>query len=109
MLRLAKERNEISVVSDQIGSPTYSADLSKLICEIIITDKFGVYHASNEGFCSWYEFACDILNTANIKTKIISITTRDYPIKAMRPLNAKLSKDKLVEAGFSRLTDYSDG
>ncbi len=93
MLRLGKERAEITVVSDQIGSPTYTYDLAKLIVEMIQSDKYGLYHATNDGFCSWYEFACEIFKQAELDVKVIPIKTDDYPTKAQRPKNSRLSKD----------------
>ena len=97
MLRLGKERDEISVVADQIGSPTYTYDLAKLLIEIIRTDKFGVYHATNEGYCSWYEFACEIFKQAGVTVKVNPIKTEDYPTKARRPKNSRLYKSPLIE------------
>lgn len=92
MLRLGKERDEISVVADQVGSPTYTYDLSKLLVEMIETDKYGTYHATNEGYCSWYEFACEIFKQAGIDVKVNPIKTEDYPTRAKRPKNSRLSK-----------------
>jgi dTDP-4-dehydrorhamnose reductase len=97
MLRLGKERNEISVVSDQTGSPTYTYDLSKLIVKMIQTEKFGIYHATNEGFCSWYEFACEIFKQANMDVKVNPIETENYPTKAKRPRNSRLNKEGIEE------------
>lgn len=97
MLRLGKEKDEISVVADQIGSPTYTYDLAKLLIEIIRTDKFGVYHATNEGYCSWYEFACEIFKQAGVNVKVNPIKTEDYPTKARRPKNSRLYKSPLIE------------
>jgi len=92
MLRLGKERDEISVVADQVGSPTYTPDLSRLLVEMIKTDKYGVYHATNEGYCSWYEFACEIFKQAEMGVKVNPIKTEDYPTKAKRPKNSRLLK-----------------
>ena len=92
MLRIGKERNEISVVADQIGSPTYTYDLAELIVEMVKTDKYGVYHATNEGYCSWYEFACEIFKQAGIDVKVNPIKTEEYPTRAKRPKNSRLSK-----------------
>lgn len=97
MLRLGKERDEISVVADQIGSPTYTYDLAKLLIEVIRTDKFGVYHVTNEGYCSWYEFACEIFKQAGVTVKVNPIKTEDYPTKARRPKNSRLYKSPLIE------------
>lgn len=95
MLRLGKERAEISVVADQIGSPTYTFDLAKLVVEMIWTEKYGVYHSTNEGFCSWYEFACEIFKQAGVDVKVNAIRTEDYPTKAKRPKNSRLSNKEL--------------
>lgn len=108
MLNLAESRREISVVSDQIGSPTYTYDLAKLLLEMIQTDKYGNYHASNEGYTSWYEFACKIFQKAGIKTKVIPIMTEDYPTKAKRPKNSRLSKKQLDVQGFDKLPNWQD-
>jgi len=96
MLRLGKERDEISVVADQVGSPTYTYDLAGLLLEIIETDKFGIYHATNEGYCSWYEFACEIFKQAGIDVKVNPIKTEDYPTRAKRPKNSRLHKTNLT-------------
>lgn len=103
MLRLAEERDEISVVSDQIGSPTYTPDIAKLIVEMIRTDKYGIYHATNEGYCSWFEFAYEIFKQAGIDVKVNPIKTEDYPTKAKRPINSRLSKRSIDMAKFNRL------
>lgn len=108
MLRLGKERDEINVVSDQIGSPTYTADLARLLCDMVVTEKYGTYHATNEGICSWAEFAEEIFKTAGLKTKVNYITTDQYPAKAKRPFNSRMSKKKLDENGFERLPDWKD-
>ncbi|MGI6778245.1 MAG: dTDP-4-dehydrorhamnose reductase [Acetivibrionales bacterium] len=108
MLKLAQTRDEISVVNDQIGTPTYTADLAVLICEMIQTAKFGIYHGTNEGYCSWYEFALAIFEKAGINIKVKPILTSDYPAKARRPLNSRLSKDNLNINGFKRLPDWKD-
>ena len=103
MLRLGKEREELSVVCDQIGSPTYTADLAPLLCDMAATDKYGTYHATNEGVCSWAEFAAEIFTLAGIKTRVKPIATAEYPTKAKRPFNSRLSKKDLDEAGLARL------
>ncbi|MBQ8762846.1 MAG: dTDP-4-dehydrorhamnose reductase [Clostridia bacterium] len=108
MLRLSKEREEITVVNDQIGSPTYTKDLSKLICNMIVTDKYGVYHATNEGFCSWAEFAAKIMELSGAKTKIIPVTSSEYKSVAKRPANSRLSKVSLDNNGFERLPHWRD-
>ena len=108
MLRLAETRNELSVVADQIGSPTYTADLAPLLCDMIMTDKYGVYHATNEGFCSWAEFAEEIFRAAGKEVRVKHIATEEYPVKATRPLNSRMSKECLDEAGFVRLPEWQD-
>lgn len=108
MVRLAKERDEISVVADQIGSPTYTYDLAGLIVDMIQTDKFGIYHVTNEGFCSWYEFACEIFKQAGINVKVYPIDSEDYPTKAKRPKNSRLSKKSIDLSGFKRLSLYKE-
>ncbi|ACL22470.1 dTDP-4-dehydrorhamnose reductase [Desulfitobacterium hafniense DCB-2] len=108
MLRLAERQDEVSVVCDQFGSPTYTADLAPLLCDMIETSHFGTYHATNEGICSWAEFAAEIFKLAGRAVKVNEIMTCNYPTKAVRPLNSRLSKDKLVEAGFSRLPHWRE-
>lgn len=103
MLRLGKERNEIIVVADQVGSPTYTTDLAPLLCDMIKTEKFGTYHATNEGYCSWAEFAEEILRVAGYTTKVKHIATEEYPTKAVRPKNSRMSKNSLDENRFIRL------
>lgn len=106
MLRLGKERKEINVVSDQIGSPTYTKDLAKLLVNMIQTDKYGIYHATNEGECSWAEFAEEIFKVAGINAKVNYITTNEYPTKAKRPRNSKMSKYRLHCNGFQALDGW---
>lgn len=108
MLRLGKEREQLSVVSDQIGSPTYTFDLARLLVDMIRTDKYGIYHATNEGYCSWAEFAKEIMRLANLPCKIISISTEEYPTKAKRPLNSRMNKSSLDKNGFVRLPSWQD-
>ncbi len=108
MLRLANERDEISVVCDQIGSPTYTKDLAKLICDMIATDKYGVYHATNEGYCSWAEFAKATMEYSGKATKIIPIKSSEYRSVAVRPANSRLSKNSLDVNGFDRLPSWQD-
>ena len=92
MLRLGKEHKELNVVADQYGSPTYTFDLAPLLIEMIKTDKYGIYHATNEGVCSWADFAEEIFKLAGMNIKVNHITTDEYPTKAKRPLNSRLSK-----------------
>lgn len=108
MLRLSETKEELTVVCDQIGSPTYSYDLAKLLCDMIVTDKYGTYHATNEGLCSWAEFASEIMRQGKKSTKIIPIPTNQYPTRAVRPLNSRLSKDCLEQNGFLRLPHWKD-
>ena len=109
MLRLGQERGAVSVVNDQIGSPTYTYDLSKLLVAMIQTDKYGRYHATNEGLCSWYEFACEIFRQAGMdEVKVTPVESSAFPVKAKRPSNSRLNKDKLTENGFERLPAWQD-
>ena len=112
MLKLGESHKELSIVCDQIGSPTYTHDLAKLLCDMIETEKFGIYHATNEGVCSWAEFAQEIFKQANTDVKVNPITTEEYlknkPQQAKRPLNSRLSKKCLDDAGFIRLPIWQD-
>lgn len=108
MLRLSESRSELNVVGDQFGSPTYTFDLAKLLLDMIATDKYGIYHASNEGFTNWADFAQEIFKVAGKDVKVNSILTEEYPTKAVRPKNSKMSKDKLGVKGFNRLPEWQD-
>jgi dTDP-4-dehydrorhamnose reductase len=108
MLRIGKEQEEVNVVCDQIGSPTYTADLAPLLCDMVVTEKYGTYHATNEGFCSWAEFAQEIFGQAGYSTKVNGIPTSAYPAKAVRPSNSRMSKASLDAAGFARLPGWQD-
>lgn len=108
MLRLAETRKELNVVGDQYGSPTYTFDLAKLLLDMAETEKYGVYHASNEGFTTWADFAKEIFQVAGKVVKVNSITTEEYPTKAVRPKNSRMSKDKLEKNGFTRLPAWQD-
>ncbi len=108
MLRLSETRDELNVVNDQIGSPTYSYDLARLLCDMIVTEKYGTYHATNEGICSWAELASQTMLLSGNAMRINPIPSSEYPTKAKRPLNSRLSKEKLTEAGFFRLPDWKD-
>lgn len=108
MLRLGKERGAVGVVSDQIGSPTYTYDLARLVIDMIQTDKYGAYHVTNDGLCSWYEFACEIFRQAGLDVKVTPLTTAEYPAKAARPFNSRMSKEKLINAGFKMLPEWQD-
>ena len=108
MLKLGFEQDTLNVVNDQIGSPTYTADLAELIVKMIRTEKYGTYHATNEGYCSWAEFASEIMQQAKLKAKIIPIFSEQYPTKAVRPKNSRLSKKSLDQGGFERLPKWQD-
>lgn len=108
MLRLAETRDELNVVCDQVGSPTYTADLAPLLCDMIVTEKYGTYHATNEGICSWADFAEEIFRLAGKQVKVHHIPTSEYTTRALRPLNSRMSKDKLEQAGFARLPQWKD-
>lgn len=112
MLKLGKTHDKLNVVCDQIGSPTYTYDLSKLMCDMIETDKYGVYHATNEGVCSWADFAKYIFKVAGLNVKVNPVTTAEYkklvPAQADRPLNSRMSKKSLTENGFNKLPTWQD-
>ena len=108
MLRLAETRAELSVVCDQIGSPTYTADLAPLLCDMVQTERYGVYHATNEGTCAWSEFAEAIFALAGRQVAVHPIPTSAYPTKAVRPLNSRLSKECLHSKGFQALPEWKD-
>ena len=108
MLRLGKERNELNVVADQIGSPTYTADLAQLLVDMVQTEKYGIYHATNEGECSWAEFAEEIFKVAGMDVKVNHIKTLEYPTKAKRPFNSRMSKEKLFLYDFYKLAVWKD-
>ncbi len=108
MLKLSETHDRITVVDDQFGSPTYTYDLAVLLADMVQTEKYGVYHATNEGFCSWYDFACAIFKEAGAKVDVVPVTSAEYGAKANRPMNSRLSKDKLTENGFHRLPPWED-
>lgn len=117
MLNLGKNHDKLTVVCDQIGSPTYTYDLARLLVDMIETDKYGRYHATNEGICSWYEFACEIFRQAaamghseydSEHLTVEPVTADHYPSKAKRPFNSRMNKDKLTEQGFERLPAWQD-
>ena len=109
MLRLGEERGAVTVVDDQIGSPTYTYDLARLLVDMIVTDKYGRYHATNEGLCSWYEFAVEIFKQAGMdNVKVTPTDSASYAAKARRPMNSRISKEKLTEMGFERLPQWQD-
>jgi len=106
MLRLSGTKERLSVVNDQIGSPTFTEDLAVLLVDMIQTEKYGIYHATNEGDCSWYEFACEIFRMAGKTITVTPVTAAEYGAKAPRPQNSRLSKDKLTENEFKRLPHW---
>lgn len=109
MLRLGSQNGAVKVVNDQIGSPTYTEDLAVLLCDMIETDKYGCYHATNEGFCSWYDFACEIFKAAGMDNVTVTpVSSEEFPVKAKRPHNSRMSKDKLDANGFRRLPAWQD-
>lgn len=109
MLRIGKENGAVKVVDDQIGSPTYTRDMAVLLADMVQTEKYGVYHASNEGFCSWYEFAKEIFRLAGMdEVSVTPITSDQFPAKAKRPFNSRMSKEKLIKEGFNKLPSWQD-
>ncbi len=108
MLRLGEEKGAVSVVDDQIGSPTYTYDLARLLVDMVQTEKYGRYHATNEGLCSWYEFAQEIFRQAGMDVKVTPVSSSEFQAKAKRPQNSRMSKDKLEENGFERLPSWQD-
>ena len=110
MLNVGQKYDTVKVVSDQIGTPTYTLDLSRLLVDMIETDKYGYYHATNEGgYISWYDFTCEIFKQAGLSTKVLPVTTEEYGLsKAARPFNSRLDKSKLVEMGFKPLPTWQD-
>jgi dTDP-4-dehydrorhamnose reductase len=108
MLKLAEKNETLNVVSDQYGSPTYTFDLAHLLIEMIQTEKYGIYHASNEGFCSWADFAKEIFKQAEKSVIVKGITTEEYPTRAARPKNSRMDKQKLISNGFKKLPKWED-
>ncbi len=110
MLNVGQKYDTVRVVNDQIGSPTYTYDLARLLVDMIETDKYGYYHATNEGdYISWYDFTCEIYRQAGLKTRVIPVTTEEYGLsKAARPFNSRLDKSKLTENGFCPLPEWQD-
>ena len=109
MLRLGKEKGAVSVVNDQIGSPTYTYDLARLLADMIETEEYGRYHATNEGLCSWYEFACEIFRQAGMdNVRVTPVDSSQFPARAKRPKNSRMDQSKLVEKGFTPLPTWQD-
>lgn len=108
MIRLGEERGEVGVVHDQVGSPTYTVDLAKFMVELMETDKYGIYHATNSGICSWYEFAVEIFKQAGMNVKVNPLTTDQFPRPAARPKYSVLSKKKIEEQGLTPLRGWKE-
>ena len=110
MINVGKTHVTVRVVNDQIGTPTYTLDLARLLVDMVETDKYGYYHATNEGgYISWYDFCYEFYRQYGLDTKVIPVTTAEYGLsKAARPFNSRLGKAKLVEAGFKPLPDWKD-
>lgn len=110
MLNVGKTHDSVRVVDDQVGTPTYTYDLARLLVDMVESDKYGYYHATNEGgYISWYDFTCEIYRQAGYTTKVIPVTTAEYGLsKAARPFNSRLDKSKLVEKGFKPLPTWQD-
>lgn len=108
MRRLGSERDELNIINDQVGSPTYTAHLAPLLVDMMETDKYGIYHATNEETCSWYEFANEIFKQSGIEVKTNPITTDQYPTAAKRPMNSRMSKTKLKANGFNLLPTWQE-
>lgn len=110
MINVAKTHDEVRVVNDQIGTPTYTYDLARLLVDMCETDKYGYYHATNEGgYISWYDFCCEFYRLYGLKTKVTPVTTQEYGLsKAARPFNSRLDKSKLIENGFTPLPTWQD-
>ena len=108
MMKLGESRRELNVVADQIGSPTFTCDAAPLICDMAATEKYGLYHATNEGCCSWADLAEYIFSVTGQNIVVHHIKTEEYPAKALRPKNSRLSKASLDNAGFKRLQDWKD-
>ena len=108
MLNLAQNHDTITVVDDQVGSPTYTYDLARLLVDMIETEKYGRYHATNEGLCTWYEFAKEIFRQAGVDVKVVPVTSEQFQAKARRPHNSRMNKDKLEAMGFQRLPSWQD-
>lgn len=108
MLKLAETHDRLTVVNDQFGSPTYTYDLARLLVDMVLTDKYGIYHATNEGICTWYDFACEIFKQAGIPMEVVPVSAEEYKAKAKRPENSRMDKDKLEQNGFERLPSWQD-
>lgn len=109
MLNLGNMHDKVTVVNDQFGTPTYTLDLSRLLVDMIETEKYGYYHATNEGgYISWYDFACEIFRQAHVDVNVVPVSSSNYPSRAKRPSNSRMSKEKLTQNGFERLPSWQD-
>jgi len=108
MLNLGETKGAVNVVNDQVGSPTYTYDLAVLLADMIQTEKYGRYHATNEGLCSWYDFAVEIFKQAGMDVKVTPVNSADFPAKAKRPKNSRMNKDKLIKNGFTPMPTWQD-
>ena len=109
MLTVGKNHDKLTVVNDQIGTPTYTFDLARLLVDMAESEKYGYYHATNEGgYISWYDFTKEIFRQAGMDVNVIPVSSAEYPAKAKRPSNSRMEKKKLVEAGFTPLPDWKD-
>ena len=108
MLKLSETHKELRVVDDQIGGPSYTPDIAKLAVDMILTDRYGIYHAANKGYCSWYDFAVKIFELAGRDVRVIPVSTEEYGAKAPRPHNSRMDTSKLIKNGFSDLPDWED-
>ncbi len=108
MCRLSETRDTVNVVDDQYGSPTYTLDLAELLADMIVTDRYGIYHAHNEEVCTWADLAEETFRLSGCDTKVVRITSDQYPMKAKRPMNSRMSTSCLKENGFSPLPDWKD-
>ena len=109
MLGLGEKYRRITVVNDQYGTPTYTYDLARLLVDMILTDSYGTYHATNEGdYITWYDFACEIFRQAGIEMEVVPVSSAEYAAKARRPENSRMNRSKLAEQGFVPLPDWKD-
>ena len=108
MLRLGRDKAEVRVVDDQIGSPTYSADLARVICDMISTEKYGIYHVCNEGWMSWAQFSRMIMTARRLPCRVVPVPSAEYPTPARRPLNSRMSTRKMKDAGFAPMPTVED-
>ncbi len=108
MLRIAENSNKVSAVNDQIGSPTYTKDLAPLLCDMIESERYGTYHATNEGYCSWFDFASEIFRLAGKEMEITPVGSDHFPSRIKRPENSRLDKSELDKNGFARLPHWKD-